>query len=146
MQLSFFITAPLMFGAAAIAHPLFLLVLGEQWLEAVPYFQVLCLGGMFLPIHSFNLNVFKVYGRSDLFLKLEIIKKAIITLGLIIGFQFGIMGLLWSSVISNYLALFVNTYYSSGMINYSSKNQFLDMLPTFAISGLMFGVVYFVLE
>src|SRR5690606_15955610 len=85
MQLSFFITAPLMFGAAAIAHSLFLLVLGEQWLEAVPYFQVLCLGGMFLPIHSFNLNVFKVYGRSDLFLKLEIIKKVIITVALIIG-------------------------------------------------------------
>jgi len=146
MQLSFFITAPLMFGAAAIAHPLFLLVLGEQWLEAVPYFQVLCLGGMFLPIHSFNLNVFKVYGRSDLFLKLEIIKKVIITVALIIGFQFGIMGLVWSSVISGYLALFVNTYYSANMINYSSKNQFLDMLPTFLSSGLMFVIITFILN
>ena len=141
MRLTFFITAPLMFGAAAIAHPLFLLVLGEQWVEAVPYFQILCLAGMFYPIHAFNLNVFKVYGRSDLFLRLEIIKKVIITIGLIIGFQFGIMGLVWSSVISNYLALFVNTYYSSGMINYSSKNQFLDMLPIFIIGGLMFGLV-----
>jgi len=146
MQLSFFITAPLMFGAAAIAHPLFLLVLGEQWLEAVPYFQVLCLGGMFLPIHSFNLNVFKVFGRSDLFLKLEIIKKVIITVALIIGFQFGIMGLVWSSVISGYLALFVNTYYSANMINYSSKNQFLDMLPTFLSSGLMFVIITFILN
>lgn len=141
MRLTFFITAPLMFGAAAIAHPLFLLVLGEQWVEAVPYFQILCLAGMFYPIHAFNLNVFKVYGRSDLFLRLEIIKKVIITIGLIIGFQFGIMGLVWSSVISNYLALFVNTYYSSGMINYSGKNQFLDMLPIFIIGGLMFGLV-----
>lgn len=141
MRLTFFITAPLMFGAAAIAHPLFLLVLGEQWVEAVPYFQILCLAGMFYPIHAFNLNVFKVYGRSDLFLRLEIIKKMIITIGLIIGFQFGIMGLVWSSVISNYLALFVNTYYSSGMINYSGKNQFLDILPIFIIGGLMFGLV-----
>lgn len=146
MQLSFFITAPLMFGAAAIAHPLFLLVLGEQWLEAVPYFQVLCLGGMFLPIHSFNLNVFKVYGRSDLFLKLEIIKKVIITVALIIGFQFGIMGLVWSSVISGYLALFVNTYYSANMINYSSKNQFIDMLPTLLTSGMMFLVIKYTLN
>lgn len=146
MQLSFFITAPLMFGAAAIAHPLFLLVLGEQWLEAVPYFQVLCLGGMFLPIHSFNLNVFKVYGRSDLFLKLEIIKKVIITVALIIGFQFGIMGLVWSSVISGYIALFVNTYYSANMINYSSKNQFLDMLPTLLTSGMMFLVIKYTLN
>src|SRR5690606_15064669 len=64
MRLTFFITAPLMFGAAAIARPLFLLVLGEQWVGAVPYFQILCLAGMFYPIHAFNLNVFKVYGRS----------------------------------------------------------------------------------
>src|SRR5690606_27304776 len=102
--------------------------------------------GMFYPIHAFNLNVCQVYGRSDLFLKIEIIKKIITTIGLLIGFQFGIMGVVWSSVISNYLALFVNTYYSSGMINYSSKDQFLDMLPIFVISGLMFGVVSFTLE
>lgn len=145
MQLTFFITAPLMFGAAAVAHPLFLLVLGEQWLEAVPYFQILCLAGMFYPIHAFNLNVFQVYGRSDLFLKIEIIKKIITTIGLLIGFQFGIFGLIWSSVITNYIALFVNTYYSAGMINYSSKNQFLDMLPTFITSSVMFGVIYFIL-
>ena len=146
MRLTFFITAPLMFGAAAVAHPLFLLVLGKQWIEAVLYFQILCLAGMFYPIHAFNLNVFKVYGRSDLFLKLEIIKKIITTIGLIIGFQFGIMGLVWSSVISGYLALFVNTYYSANMINYSSKNQFLDMLPTFLISGLMFFIISFTLD
>lgn len=146
MQLSFFITAPLMFGAAAVAPPLFLLVLGEQWLEAVPYFQILCLAGMFYPIHAFNLNVFQVYGRSDLFLKLEIIKKVITTIGLLIGFQFGIMGLVWSSVITSYLALFVNTYYSAGMINYSSKNQFLDMLPTLLTSGMMFLVIKYTLN
>ncbi len=145
MGLTFFITAPLMLGAAAVARPLFLLVLGEQWVEAVPYFQILCLAGMFYPIHAFNLNVFKVYGRSDLFLRLEVIKKMIITIALIIGFQFGIIGLVWSSVISNYLALFVNTYYSAGMINYSSQRQFLDMLPTFVISSLMFGIITFIL-
>src|SRR5690606_24680098 len=83
MQLTFFITAPLMFGSAAIAYPLFLLVLGEQWMKAVPYFQILCLAGMFYPIHAFNLNVFKVYGRSDLFLKIEIIKKVIIAVALV---------------------------------------------------------------
>ncbi len=145
MGITFFITAPMMLGAAAIAYPLFLLVLGEEWTEAVPYFQILCLAGIFYPIHAFNLNVFKVYGRSNLFLKLEIIKKIIITIGLIIGFQFGIMGLVWSSVISNYLALFVNTYYSSNLINYSGKNQFFDMLPIFITSALMFGIVSFIL-
>jgi|SRR5690606_18495831 len=56
------------------------------------------------------------------------------------------MGLIWSSVITSYLALFVNTYYSAGMINYSSKNQFLDMLPTFLSSGLMFVIITFILN
>lgn len=135
-----------MFGAAAIAYPLFDLVLGSEWIAAVPYFQVLCLSSIFYPIHAFNLNVFKVYGRSELFLKLEIFKKTLIVLGLLIGFQFGIMGLVWSSVICNYLALFINTYYSAEMINYSGKRQFLDMLPTFMTAALMFLVTYFVMN
>src|SRR5690606_9489033 len=62
MRLAFFVTCPLMFGAAAIANPLFDLVLGKEWLPAVPYFQILCLSSIFYPIHAFNLNVFKVYG------------------------------------------------------------------------------------
>src|SRR5690606_1329700 len=146
MRLAFFVTCPLMFGAAAISYPLFDLVLGKEWVAAVPYFQILCLSSIFYPIHAFNLNVFKVYGRSDLFLKLEIFKKAIVVVGLFIGFQFGIMGLVWSSVICNYLALFINTYYSADMINYSGRQQFLDMLPTFVTAGLMFGGTYFIMN
>lgn len=143
MRLAFFITCPLMFGAAAIAQPLFYLALGEEWMAGVPYFQVLCLSSIFYPIHAFNLNVFKVYGRSDLFLKLEVYKKILIVFGLLVGFRFGIMGLVWSSVICNYLALFINTYYSSDMINYRGGQQFRDMVPTMAIAGIMFLVVTF---
>ncbi|SJN28656.1 lipopolysaccharide biosynthesis protein [Sphingobacterium sp. JB170] len=146
MRLAFFITCPLMFCAAAIAHPLFQFALGDEWLSAVPYFQILCLSSIFYPIHAFNLNVFKVYGRSEMFLKLEVIKKSIITVGLFVGFQFGIMGLVWSSVICNYLALFINTYYSSEMINYNSKQQFYDMLPTFLSAGIMFFVTSFIIN
>ena len=146
MRLTFFIIAPVMLGFAAIAYPLFEFVLGEEWLPAVPFFQILCLASMFYPIHAFNLNVFKVYGRSDLFLKLEIVKKALITIGLIVGFQFGVIGLVWSSVITNYIALFINTHYSADMINYSGKKQFMDMVPTFVTSGIMFGFVYLFLK
>ena len=146
MRLAFFVTCPLMFGAAAIAYPLFDLVLGKEWIAGVPYFQILCLSSIFYPVHAFNLNVFKVYGKSELFLKLEIIKKIIIVIGLFIGFQFGILGLVWSSVICNYLALFINTHYSADMINYSGKRQFLDMLPTFVTAGLMFVGTYFVMD
>jgi O-antigen/teichoic acid export membrane protein len=142
IQITFFITAPLMFGAAAIAEPLFLLVLGKQWIAAVPFFQILCLGSMFLPIHSFNLNVLQVYGRSDLFLKLEIVKKSVIVITIIIAFQFGIYALVWSSVFTGFIALLINTHYSSIVIHYTTKKQLRDMLPIFILSAIMFIVMY----
>lgn len=131
LKITFFLSAPAMLGAAAIARPLFLLVLGPQWLPAVPYFQIICFASMFYPIQAFNLNVLKVYGRSDLFLKLEIIKKVTISLGVLIAIQFGVYALVWSSVVTSCIALFINTSYSSKMISYSIKQQMWDMIPTF---------------
>lgn len=138
LQFTFFITAPVMLGAAAIAKPLFLLVLGEKWLHAVPFFQILSLAAMLYPIHAFNINVFKVYGRSDLFLKLEIIKKAIVVIALIISINFGIIALVWSVVFTSFISLLINTHYSKDIIKYSTKQQLLDMLPIFIFSGLVF--------
>ncbi|GEO20731.1 lipopolysaccharide biosynthesis protein [Cyclobacterium qasimii] len=142
IQFSFFVIAPMMLGAAALAKPLFLLVLGEQWLPAVPLFQILCLSGMFYPVHAFNINVLKVYGRSDLFLKLELIKKAIITISILIGFQFGIYGLVWSSVFTSLMGLMVNTHYSSRMIQYTTMQQLGDITLTMIKAGLMAGLMW----
>ncbi|MHA6697191.1 lipopolysaccharide biosynthesis protein [Chryseobacterium sp. A321] len=141
IKFSFFVTAPLMIGLSAVAEPLFLLVLGEQWIPAVPFFQILCLSSILLPIHSLNLNILKVYGRSDLFLKLEILKKIIITVSIIIAFQFGIYGLLWSSVITSVIALIINTHYSAPFIKYSTKKQLLDLIPVLIICGVMFCIM-----
>ena len=112
LQITFFIMAPLMLGLAAIAQPLFDMVLGPEWAPAVPYFQILTLAYVVHPIAAFNINVLKVYGRTDLFLKLEILKKSILVLCIIIGFQFGIYGLVWSIVIVSLISLVINTYYS----------------------------------
>ena len=142
IQVAFFVTAPLMLGAAALARPLFLLVLGEQWLPAVPFFQILCLSGMFYPIHAFNINVLKVYGRSDLFLKLEVIKKAVITVSILVAFQFGIYGLVWSSVFTSIVALLINTHYSSRMIQYTTWRQIQDILLTLIKAGVMAGLMW----
>ncbi|NEW78092.1 MAG: lipopolysaccharide biosynthesis protein [Gelidibacter sp.] len=135
LQFSFFITAPLMFGAAALAYPLFELVLGDKWLPAAEYFQIMCLASMFYPVHAFNINILKVYGRSDLFLKLEIIKKVVLVVGLLIAFPFGILGLVWSSVITSFIALLINMHYSTDMIAYNTSQQLKDMLPAF-LSGI----------
>lgn len=129
IRISFFMIAPLMLGAAATAKPLFLLLLGEDWLPAVLFFQIMCLAKILYPVHAFNLNILKVYGRSDLFLKLEIIKKAIVTVSVIVAFQFGVLGLIWSSVFTSFASLGVNMYYSSKLINYPIKEQIKDLSP-----------------
>ncbi len=134
IRVSFFLISPIMLGAAAIAKPLFLLLLGESWLPAVVIFQILALAMMLYPIHAFNLNILQVYGRSDLFLKLEVIKKIIITIAVIVAFQFGVMGLVWSSVFTSFAGLGVNMFYSSKLINYSIRKQIGDLGVTFFLA------------
>lgn len=142
MLLTFYVTAPLMLGAIILSKPLIVIILGSQWEPAVPLFEVLCLSYIFYPIHTLNINILTAHGRSDLFLKLELIKKAVFVLVVIIGFNFGIMGLVWSSVAGSVLSLFINTYYSGELINYNTKRQLLDILPILLISTLMALVVY----
>ena len=134
LRISFFIIAPLMLGLAAIAKPLFLVILGDEWVPAILFFQILTLAMMLYPIHAFNLNILQVYGRSDLFLKLEIIKKCIITISIIIAFKFGVVGLVWSSVFTSFAALGVNMFYSSKLINYPIYKQIKDLIVTFIIA------------
>lgn len=146
IRVSFFIIAPFMLGVAAIAKPLFLLTLGNEWLPAVFFFQILTLAMMLYPIHAFNLNILQVYGRSDLFLRLEVIKKSIITISVIIAFQFGVLGLVWSSVFTSFASLGVNMFYSSKLINYPIPQQVKDLGITFIIALftalLMFTVTF----
>lgn len=142
LQLSFFISVPLMFGAAAIAYPLFDLILGVEWLPSAEYFQIICLAAMFYPVHAFNINILKVYGRSDLFLKLEIIKKVVLMLSVLFLLPFGILGLVWSSVIISFISLIINMHYSSDMIAYKSFQQIKDMIPIFSIGVFTFLGMY----
>lgn len=143
LKLTFFITAPIMLGVAAIAQPLFEIILGEDWLSAVPFFQILSIASILYPIHSFNINILKVFGRSDLFLKLEILKKIVVVFSLCIGFQFGVLGLVWSVVFTSFIALIINTHYSGGLIDYYTKRQLLDMLPVLLISIITSVIMYY---
>lgn len=138
LGITFFVSVPLMFGISAISYPLIKFVLGDEWLEAVPYFEILCFGTMFYPVHAYNLNIFKVFGRSDLFLKLGILNRVVVIFSVLIGIQFGIFGLLWSTVFSSILSLYINTYYSKEMINYSAFSQLKDLFPTYIIGLIMY--------
>lgn len=142
LRLSFFIIAPVMLGSASVAEPLFEFILGSEWIAAVTFFQILCLGMMLYPVHAFNLNILNVYGRSDLFLKLEVIKKSIAVFGILCAFQFGVLGLVWSYVFTSFASLFINMYYSSRIIKYSINEQFGDLIVTLFISALVAIAMY----
>ncbi|MFI8380422.1 lipopolysaccharide biosynthesis protein [Leeuwenhoekiella sp. NPDC079379] len=142
LQFIFFISAPLMLGLSSISKPLFLFVLGPQWEQAAIFFQILCISGMLYPVHVFNLNLLKVYGRSDWFLKLELIKKIMIALIVSVAFQFGIYGLVWSSVITSFLALAINTYYTNLLIDYNLWKQFKDVWIILLLSIIMFIIMF----
>src|SRR5690606_5595677 len=129
MQMVIYLIAPVMLILAAVAEPLFRFLFTEKWLPSVPYFQILCLNGLLFPIHSYNLTILKVKGRSDLFLKLEIVKKIIIAVVILLSIQYGIYGLLYGSVISSVLCFFVNTHYSGKFLDYPGFSQIVDVLP-----------------
>ena len=123
-----------MLGLAAVARPLILILIGEKWLPAVGFLQIICFSGMFYPLHAINLNILQVKGRSDLFLRLEIIKKIIAVGPLVLGVLFSIEYMLWGSVCTSLIAYFLNSYYSADLINYPTKEQIKDILPTFLVS------------
>lgn len=141
-----YVNFPLMIGLAVVAKPLILLLFGVKWEKSVIYFQILCLAGMLYPLDSINLNILQVKGRSDLFLKLEIIKKVINTLFILIPiiFGWGILGLIWMMVIDAVISFIINSSYSKKIIDYSVLDQVKDIYLIFIISLIMGGITYFI--
>ena len=143
MQQVLYWIAPILVIAGVLGEPLFRFLMTDKWLPAVPYFQILCLSGIMYPLHAYNLNILKVKGRSDLFLKLEIIKKTIVTVGLIIAIPYGIYGLMWMQVSLSLLSFFINTSFSGKMINYPVLEQLKDIVPILGLAGSMGSLVFF---
>jgi len=132
----------LMIGMSAAAEPMVITLIGEKWRPSVVYLQMLCFVGMLYPLHALNLNMLKVQGRSDLFLKLEVIKKILaiptIVIGIIFGIKIMILGMMATSLISYYL----NSYWSGKFIGYSMKEQIVDIIPSFLIAMVMGIIIY----
>lgn len=137
------VTFVLMMGLAAIAKPLVLVLIGEKWLPAVIYLQMLCFVGMLYPLHALNLNMLQVQGRSDLFLRLEIIKKVIAIPVIVIGVIYGIKTMIVGLMINSIIAYFLNSYWSGKFIGYSTSQQIKDILPSFYV-GAFVGLVVFI--
>lgn len=139
-----FLTFPIMIGLAAVAGPLIQVIFGDNWVPMGPYFQILCLAQMLTPHYTLNLNILLVKGRSDLFLRINIIIMCIglICIGIVLALNLGIYGLLWMMCITAPIFLFIASYYSKEFILYSTKEQIRDMMPAVTISIIMGIVVY----
>ncbi|MGW9686012.1 lipopolysaccharide biosynthesis protein [Flagellimonas sp. 2504JD1-5] len=144
MKLVLFTTIPMMSCLILIAEPLIILVFGEKWIPSVLYFQILSLASIFRPISSFNLNILKVKSRSDLFLKLEVIKKVIGLIVFIIAFQFGILVLIWSFSITAIMLTFINGFYSGKLIDYKLQEQLADFFKPLLLGVFSFLAIYWI--
>ena len=136
------VTFVLMMGLSAVAKPLILTLIGEKWISSIIYLQMLCFVGMFYPLHALNLNMLQVQGRSDLFLRLEIIKKILAVPAIIIGIIWGIKIMIIGMMINTIIAYILNSYWSGKFIGYSSLQQIRDIFPSFILAVIINSVVF----
>lgn len=143
LRLSTFIIFPLMCMLAGVAYPLVELLIGEKWRFAAILIIPLCFNMMWWPIHAINLSLLQVKGRSDLFLKLEIIKKIIGVVVLAASIPFGLLFMCYVSIVTSIICLVINTYYTGKLIGVGFIMQMKDLLGTLLLSLVMFLVVRF---
>ena len=145
MRLLFQLSTPIMVTLVVLAHPFYHFFYGDKWMEAAPYFQILCVCGILFPINTYNVNLLQVTGRGDLHLRLDVVRKIIGVLALTVGLFFGIYGLLWSMAITQAIYLFVNSYYSGKLINYTLRQQLSELFP-FALMSLASGAILWLVD
>jgi len=136
------ITFVLMLGMAAVAEPMIITLIGEKWRPSIIYLQMLSFVGMMYPLHALNLNMLKVSGRSDIILKLEIIKKILAVPTIVIGVIWGIKIMIAGMMVNTLIAYYLNSYWSGRFIGYSFKQQVTDILPSFSLALTMAVAVY----
>ena len=144
IKTSSFILWPMMVGLAVCAEPLIRLLLTAKWSFCVPYLQVFCFVYTFYPIHTANLNAIKAMGRSDIFLKLEVIKKVVGVIALVISMWYGPFAMACSLLITTIIGGFINAFPNKKLLNYSFLEQIKDMLPAMILSVIMGAIVYLI--
>ena len=142
IKTSTFILMPLLAGLAAVAEPLTVILLTEKWLPSVPYMQIICFTFMFMPIEIDNLQAIKAMGRSDIALKLEIIKKIIGVALLVVSIPFGVKMIAISLLVGAAINAIVDAIPNKRLLGYGVGRQVWDILPSLLMSAVMFACVY----
>ncbi|WP_155322052.1 lipopolysaccharide biosynthesis protein [Desulfosarcina ovata] len=133
------INFPMMIGLAVVSRPFVLVLLTDKWLPCVPYLQLLCLVGLMYPLQLINLSVITALGRSDLFLRLEIMKKVLVVLNIAVTWRLGIMAMIIGQVIISFVSYYLNAHYNKALLRYSFLEQIGDLYP-YLLNAILMGV------
>jgi len=133
VQMALLLITPICIFAAITAEDLITLVLTDKWLPTVPYFQLLCVFVIISPISSFNTEILKAIGRSDVFFKLALVKKIVIIACILVGVRFGIYGLIWAQGVSSLIGVFLNLSFTRKFTNYKLFDQILDIVKPISL-------------
>lgn len=143
IKMTMFVTAVCMISLGAVAEPMIYCLIGPKWHEAATFLPLICISMSLYPLHAINLNMLQVQGRSDIFLYLEIIKKVIAVVPISIGIFVGIYWMLVASIITGFVAFFLNSYYTGKSLGYSSWRQLKDVAPSYGVAFAIALAVYF---
>lgn len=144
IKLSCFILAPLMIGMAAAARPMVHVILTDKWLPCVAILRIFCFVYLMYPIHTANLNAIKAVGRSDIFLKLELVKKLVGLLLIFISMWFGVGAMAWSFLLMSILSQIINAWPNKKLLDYGYAEQLRDVIPAILPAAVMGIIVYMI--
>lgn len=144
IKTSTYVMAPLMMGLAFCSVPIVHLVLTDKWLPCVPFLRIFCVTYMFYPIHTANLNAINAMGRSDWFLRLEVIKKIVGMAILLSTMWFGVMAMAYSLLLSSVLSQIINSWPNRKLLGYGYLEQIRDIAPAIILAVIMGICVYFI--
>ena len=144
IKTSSYIMAPLMMGMAFCAEPLVKIILTEKWLPCVPFLRIFCITYMFWPIHTANLNAIKAMGRSDWYLRLEIMKKVVGMIILLSTMWFGVKAMAYSMLLSSFMSQIINSWPNKKLLGYGYLEQIKDFSPSVFLAVIMGIIVYYI--
>ena len=142
IKTSTYLMMPCMVGLAVCAEPIVRLILTEKWLSCVPFLRIFCFTYAFYPIHTANLNAIKAIGRSDLFLKLEILKKIVGLIAILSTMWISVLAMAYSALVTSVFCQLINSWPNRKLLDYKYLDQFKDMLPQIMLSLGMGVIVY----
>ena len=144
IKIGTFLMMPFMAGIIVCADPVIRLFFNENWIPCIPYLRILCIAYAFMPIHTANLNAIKAIGKSDIYLKLEIIKKFVDFASIITTMFISVKAMVYGMLVASVISQVINAWPNKKLLGYSYPEQVVDMVPQIIASVIMGVIVYLV--